>query len=165
MLGQHFLRQLPCRRFPKSRSCIVLLQCIKWRGLLGQTVNNTSRATAIPILSFIVAGSRYHYCGSAVLVLGIEVTAPVMGVDEASQPAVQSEVGDVVRGEHQQVVGFFPPAYLVLFARHKKTRSHLLLTVTKQRGDSFFFFFFLSCTLKCKLSYRWLSHGCRNSKA
>lgn len=124
-----------------SRSCIVLLQCIKWRGLLGQTVNNSSRATAIPILSFIVAGSRYHYCGSAVLVLGIEVTAPVMGVDEASQPAVQSEVGDVVRGEHQQVVGFFPPAYLVLFARHKKTRSHLLSTVTKQRGD----FFFLLC--------------------
>lgn len=139
MLGQHFLRQLPCCLFPKSRSCIVLLQCIKRRGLSGQTVNNSSRATAVPILFcfFTVAGCRYHYCGSAVFVLGIKVTPSVMGLDEASQPAVQSEVGDVVRREHQQVVGFFPPAYLVLFARHKR-RGHTYSRLSRNKAVTFF---------------------------
>ena len=57
----------------------------------------------------------HHLCGGAVLVPLVEVTPPVVGLDEASEPAVQSEVRHVVRGEHQQVVGLLPPPDLRLF--------------------------------------------------
>ncbi len=39
----------------------------------------------------------------------------VVGLDEASQPAVQSKVWNIVRGEHQQVVGLLPPPDPLLF--------------------------------------------------
>lgn len=58
--------------------------------------------------------SSYHLCGRTVLILLIEVTESIVGLDEAPQPAIQSEVWHVVCGEHEQVVGFLPPSDLAL---------------------------------------------------
>lgn len=67
--------------------------------------------------------SSHHRCGSTVLVLVIEVTLSVMGVDEASQPAVQGQVRHVICGKHQQVVGFLPPAYSLLLEKDPHTHT------------------------------------------
>lgn len=64
--------------------------------------------------------SSYHLCGSAVLIIVIEVTLSIVGLDEASQPAVQSKVRYIVCGEHQQVVGLLSPTYLLLFTGHSR---------------------------------------------
>lgn len=61
------------------------------------------------------SSSSYHLSGGAVFIPLIEVTPPIVGLDEASQPAVQSEVRNIVCGEHQQVVGLLPPPDLRLF--------------------------------------------------
>lgn len=45
--------------------------------------------------------SSYHLCGSAVLVVVIEVTLSVVGMNKTTEPAVQSEVRYIVCGEHQ----------------------------------------------------------------
>lgn len=71
-------------------------------------------------------GSSYHLSGSAVLVAVIEVALAVVGLHQAPQPAVQGQVGDVVRGKHQQVVGLLPPADLVLLTQDRPL--HMLLT-------------------------------------
>lgn len=65
----------------------------------------------------------HHLCGGAVLVPVIEVALSVVGLDEASQPAVQSQVGDVVCGEHQQVVGLLSPTDLRLLTRDSRIRT------------------------------------------
>lgn len=56
-----------------------------------------------------------HLCRSTVLAVVVKVTLSVVGLNEASEPPIQSEVRHVIRGEHQEVVGLLPPAYLLLF--------------------------------------------------
>ena len=56
----------------------------------------------------------YHLSGSAVLVVLVQVTLSVVGVDQPPQLSVQGQVGHVVRGKHQQVEGLLPPADLFL---------------------------------------------------
>jgi len=58
--------------------------------------------------------SSYHLCRGAVLVLVVEVTPAVVGLDETPEPAVQSEMRHVIGGEHQQVGGLFPPTDFLL---------------------------------------------------
>lgn len=65
----------------------------------------------------------HHLRGGAVLVPVIEVALSVVGLDEASQPAVQCQVGDIVCGEHQQVVGLLSPTDLRLFTRDSRIRT------------------------------------------
>ena len=56
----------------------------------------------------------YHLGGSTVLVVLVQVTLSVVGIDQPSQLPVQGQVGHVVRGEHQKVEGLLPPADLLL---------------------------------------------------
>lgn len=84
----------------------------------GSLFQSTSNSTAENCLS-----SPYHLRGSAVLIHVIEVTLSIMGPDEASQPAIQSEVRHVVCGKHQQVVGLLSPTYLLLFTWCSKSAS------------------------------------------
>ena len=72
-----------------------------------------------------MALSPHHLRGGAVLVLVVQVTMSVVGLDEAPQPAVQGQVRHVIRSKHQQVVGLLPPA------------DFLLRTRVKRRGDGF----------------------------
>lgn len=71
--------------------------------------------------------SSHHFCGGAVLIPLVQVTLPIMWLDETPQPAVQSEVRDVVCGEHQQVVGLLSPTDLRLSTENFKAsdRQHL----------------------------------------
>ena len=56
----------------------------------------------------------YHPGGGTVLVVLVQVTLSVVGVDQPPQLSVQGQVGHVVGGEHQQVEGLLPPADLLL---------------------------------------------------
>lgn len=71
----------------------------------------------------------YHLSGGAVFILVVEVTQSVVRLDQASQSAVQSQVRNIICGEHQQVVGFFSPAYFILSVVKKKHTLHMLESV------------------------------------
>lgn len=81
-----------------------------------------------------------HLCRSAVLAVVVKVTLSIVGFNEASEPPVQSEVRHVIGGEHQEVVGLLPPAYLLLFTAHRLQFSleSLRLVYGKYPDKSYF---------------------------
>lgn len=76
-------------------------------------------------------GSTDHLCRGAVLAVVVQVTLPVVGLDQASEPPVQSEMRHVVGGEHQEVVGLLSPSYLLLFIADRLKFSLELLRLVE----------------------------------
>lgn len=125
-------RHWQCPFYAKSLGWIVI-KSVKLPENVSPSFNSSQTwGTVFPSIG---STSCYHDCGGAVFVALIEVTLSVMGVDQACQPAVQGQVRNVVRGKHQQVVGFFPPANLVLLTGNRRLDYSYFLKVLKENFE------------------------------
>lgn len=60
------------------------------------------------------------------MVVTVNVTLPIIGLDNACQPPIQCYMGLGISGKHQQVGCIIPPANLLLFFLKKaKERKQL----------------------------------------